>query len=136
MVGAAFVPRLGGIGFLAFIPVLVIGSVLFGRIGISSGSSGADALRRIAEAGTTFPIMNALFHLGVLLLVPGAIALLVVLRGWDHDGLVFLGTASFVIAVAVAARLAFSVNHGQFREAAAFGDASLIGRLSLAPRQR
>lgn len=124
MVEAGWVPRLGGVGFLAFIPVLVIGTVLFGRIGISSGSSGVDALGRIADAGTTFPIMNALFHLGVLLLLPGAIALFMELRGGPRDGIGFLGTAFLLISVVVASGFVFPLNHGLFREAVAFRDAS------------
>lgn len=124
MPGATLVPRLGGIGFLLFIPMLMVGTVLFGRIGISSGSAGADAIRRIADAGTAFPIMNALFHLGALLLVPGAVALLVLLRGEDRDGLVLLGTAFLLLAVAVGAGFVFSLNHGLYREAARFGDAT------------
>ena len=124
MSAAAFVPRVGGAGFVLFIPMLIVGTVLFGRIGISSGSAGADAMRRIADAGATFPIMNALFHLGALLLVPGAIALLVLLRGGDRDGVVFLGTAFLLLAVAVGAGFVFSLNQGLYREAAGFNDAS------------
>jgi hypothetical protein len=52
--GAALIPRLGGIGFLLFIPMLLVGTALFGRIGISSGSAGAEAMRRIADAGSAF----------------------------------------------------------------------------------
>lgn len=124
MSAAALVPRLGGVGFLLFIPMLIVGTVLVGRIGISSGSAGDDAMRRIADAGATFPIMNALFHLGALLVVPGGIALLVLLRGGDRDGVVFLGTAFLLLAVAVGAGFVFSLNHGLYREAAGFSDAS------------
>jgi hypothetical protein len=109
---------------MAFIPILVIGTVLFGRIGVSSGSAGADAMRRIAEAGTAFPITNALFHLGSLLLLPGAIALLIVLRDGDRDGFALLGTGSFLVGLAVAAGVVFSLNHGLFRAAAGFPNAS------------
>jgi hypothetical protein len=130
--GAALSPRLGGIGFLLFIPMLIVGTVLFGRIGISSGSAGSDAMRRIADAGATFPIMNALFHLGALLLVPGAIALLVVLRGADRGGSVSLGTAFLLLAVAVGAGFVFSLNHGLYREAAAFRDGSAEQQVVLA----
>jgi hypothetical protein len=124
MVGAAFVPRLGGIGFLLFVPMLIAGSVLFGRIGISSGSAGVDAMRRIADAGITFPIMNTLFHLGALLVLPGAIALLVVLRGAERDALLYLGTAFLLVTLAVGAGFVFALNHGLFREAGPFNDAS------------
>ena len=106
--------RVGGVCLILFIPLLVIGSILYARIGMSSGSEGADALRRIASAGTSFPIMNALFHLGALLLLPGAAALAIALRGADRDGWIVLGTALVVLAVTVGAGFVFALNHGLY----------------------
>jgi hypothetical protein len=37
MTGAALIARVGGIGFLLSIPLLLVGVVAFGRIGINSG---------------------------------------------------------------------------------------------------
>jgi hypothetical protein len=117
--------RLGGLCFLLFIPVLVTGSILFAQIGVSSRSDGADALRRIAEAGGSFPVMNGLFHLGALLLLPGAAALVVLLRGTYGDGWIVLGTLFLGLAVAIPAGIVFALNQGLFAIALPFRGASL-----------
>lgn len=115
--------RLGGVSLLLFIPMLMVGSVLFAQIGMSSRSDGGDALRRIADAGVSFPVMNGLFHLGALLLIPGAVALAAALRGSDRDDWVMLGTIFLVIAVTVGAGFVFALNHGLYGIAVQFRDA-------------
>jgi len=104
--------RLGGLALLAFLPLLGTGVVLYGRVGISSQSDGATALARIAAAGTSFPIMNALFHLGALLLLPGAAALAISLRGPNTDPWLLLGGLFLILAVATGAGLVFALNQG------------------------
>jgi len=104
--------RLGGLSLLAFPPLLAIGVALYGRVGISSQSDGASALARIAAAGTIFPIMNVLFHLGALLLLPGGVALAIALRGPNADPWLLLGGLFLVLAVATGAGLVFALNQG------------------------
>jgi hypothetical protein len=116
--------RFGGAALLLFIAMLIVGSVLFAQVGISSRSEGGDALRHIASAGASFPVMNGLFHLGALLLIPGAVALGAALRGADRDGWIVIATIFLVIAVAVGAGLVFSLNHGLYGIAVPFRDAS------------
>ncbi|MBI2781674.1 MAG: DUF4386 family protein [Chloroflexi bacterium] len=114
------VVRLGGLALLAFVPLLVAGVVLYGRIGISSQSDGLTALRRIADAGTTFPVMNALLHLGALLILPGAAALVVVLRNDRSDPWLVVATLFAILAVVVGAGFVFSLNHGLYGVARSF----------------
>jgi hypothetical protein len=116
--------RAGGGALILFLPMLLLGVVLYGRIGISSQSEGTDALRRIADAGASFPVMNALFHLGPMLLVPGTVALWVVLRGEGRDGWLLLAAAFAGLVVVVSAGVTFTLNQGLHRVAQAFGAAS------------
>jgi hypothetical protein len=104
--------RLGGLSLLGFLPLLAVGVVLYGRVGISSQSDGASALAKIAAAGAMFPVMNALFHLGALLLLPGGAALAISLRGPSADPWLLLGGLFLVLAVATGAGLVFALNHG------------------------
>ncbi|HEY6057239.1 MAG TPA: DUF4386 family protein [Candidatus Limnocylindrales bacterium] len=120
--------RLGGASLLLFIPMLLAGSVLFAQIGISSRSEGADALRRIASAGASFAVMSGLFHLGALLLIPGAAALAVAVRGGDRDDWLILGTIFLVIAVTVGAGFVFALNHGLCGIAIPFRDAPAVDK--------
>jgi hypothetical protein len=106
------VVRLGGLSLLAFLPLLAAGVVLYGRVGISSQSDGATALARVAAAGVIFPVMNALFHLGALLLLPGGVALAIALRQPDADPWLLLGGLFLVVAVATGAGLVFALNQG------------------------
>lgn len=115
--------RGGGAALLLFLPMLLAGVVLYGRIGISSRSNGADALDRIADAGVAFPIMNALFHLAPLLLIPGTAALWVVLRGEGRDGWLLLAAVFAGVTVAASAGVTFSLNQGLYRVAEGFGTA-------------
>lgn len=116
--------RAGGAALILFLPMLVLGAVLYGRIGMSSQSEGTDALRRIADAGDSFPLMNALFHLGPMLLVPGTVALWVVLRGEGRDGWLLLAAAFAGLVVVVSAGVTFTLNQGLYRVAQAFGAAA------------
>ena len=104
--------RLGGIGLLAYVPLLLIGVVLYGRVGVNSQTDGATALRRIADAGTLFQITNAVFHLGALLLVPAGIGLLFLLRSDRADPWLAIGTAFLFLALTVGAGLVFSLGQG------------------------
>lgn len=115
------VVRLGGISLLGFLPLLGIGVVLYGRVGISSQSDGATALARIAAAGTSFPVMNSLFHLGALLLLPAGGALVSALRGPNADGWLLLGGLFLVLAVATSAGLVFALNQGLWGLSASAG---------------
>jgi hypothetical protein len=116
--------RGGGVALILFLPMLLLGVLLYGRIGISSQSEGTDALRRIADAGAAFPVMNALFHLGPMLLVPGTVALWIVLRGEGRDGWLLLAAAFAGLVVVVSAGVTFTLNQGLYRVAQAFGAAS------------
>ncbi|MBI2781246.1 MAG: DUF4386 family protein [Chloroflexi bacterium] len=119
-----FLVRSGGAALILFLPMLLLGVILYGRIGMSSQSEGADALRRIADAGTSFPVMNALFHLGPLLLVPGTAALWTVLRGEGRDGWLLVAAAFAGLAVVVSAGVTFTLNQGLYRVAEGFSTAS------------
>ena len=114
--------RFGGLSLLMFIPLLVAGAVLFSRIGLSSRSEGADALQRIADAGVLFPVMNAFFHLGPLLLLPGGVAMALTLRGADREAWIVLGLLCLVLAVVVSAGFVFPLNHGLYGMAIPFRD--------------
>lgn len=116
--------RGGGAALILFVPMLLIGVVLYSRIGMSSQSEGADALRRIADAGVSFPVMNALFHLAPLLLVPGTVALWIVLRGEGRDGWLLLAAGFAGLAVVVSAGVTFTLNQGLYRVAHGFDAAS------------
>lgn len=116
--------RLGGASLLAFLPLLGLGVVLYGRIGISSQSDGLTALRRIADAGASFPVMNALFHLGALLLLPAAAALVMALRGGRSDPWLTLSTGFVLVAVIVGAGFVFALNHGLYGVATSFAAAA------------
>lgn len=116
--------RLGGLSLLAFVPLLGLGVALYGRIGISSQIDGLTALRKIADAGTAFPIMNALFHLGALLLLPAAAGLVVALRGDGSDPWLALATGFALLAVAVGGGFVFSLNHGLYGVSQSFTAAS------------
>jgi hypothetical protein len=116
--------RGGGVALILFLPMLLLGVVLYARIGISSQSDGAEALRRIADAGTAFPVMNALFHLAPALLVPGTVALWIALRGEGRDGLLLLAAAFAGLAVLVSAGVTFTLNQGLYRVAEGFSTAS------------
>jgi hypothetical protein len=96
---------------------------LWGRIGVSSQTDGPTALTRIAAAGPSFAIVNGLFHLGALLLLPGAVALVIALRGESADPWLLLGMPFALLAVAVGAGLVFALNHGLAAMAAASGAA-------------
>src|SRR5215216_480755 len=102
--------RAGGGALILFLPMLLLGVVLYGRIGMSSQSDGADALRRIADAGVSFPVMNALFHLAPLLLIPGTVSLWIVLRGEGGDGWLLLAGAFAALIVVVSAGVTFTLN--------------------------
>jgi hypothetical protein len=112
--------RLGGAALVLFLPMLLLGVFLYARIGISSHSGGADALRRIADAGASFPAMNALFHLGPLLLIPGTVALRIVLRGAGRDDWLLLAAVFVGLAVVVSAGVTFTLNQGLYRVAQGF----------------
>jgi hypothetical protein len=116
--------RIGGASLVLFLPILLAGVVLYGRIGLSSQSEGVDALRRIAASGLEFPVMNALFHLGPLLLIPGAVGVLVALRGEGRDGWLIVGTAFALLAVIVGSGVTYALNQGLFKLAHGFGDAA------------
>ena len=116
--------RGGGAALILFLPMLLLGVVLYGRIGTSSQSDGAEALRRIGDAGASFPVMNALFHLGPLLLIPGTVALWIVLRGEGRDGWLLLAAGFVVLTVAVSAGVTFTLNQGLYRVAQGFATAS------------
>lgn len=107
--------QLGGLALLGFLPVLLAGAVLSGRVGVTSQTDGAVALARIAAAGRTFPVMNALFHLGALLMLPVGAALVVALRGPGADPWLLLGGMSLMLTVATAAGLVFALNQGLYR---------------------
>ena len=124
--------RLGGLSMLAFLPLLAIGVVLYGRVGISSQSDGATALARIAAAGNSFPVMNALFHLGALLLLPGGAALATALRGPNADGWLLLGGLFLIFAVATGAGLVFALNQGLWGIGAGASSASETARAAAA----
>jgi hypothetical protein len=104
--------RVGGIALLAYLPLLLIGVVLYGRVGVNSQTDGATALRRIADAGALFPITNTLFHLGALLLLPAGVALLFLLKSDRADAWLVLGSAFLFLAVTVGAGLVFSLGQG------------------------
>jgi hypothetical protein len=106
--------RAGGAALILFVPLMLLGAVLYGRIGMSSQSEGADALRRIADAGAQFPVMNALFHLGPGLLIPGTVALWIVLRGEGRDGWLLLAVAFATLTVVVSAGVTFTLNQGLY----------------------
>jgi hypothetical protein len=104
--------RLGGFCLVAFVPILVVGALLYSRIGVSSQTDGSTALKRIAEAGASFPIVNALFHLGALLLIPAGVSLATSLRTADVGPWIDIGMGFLILAVVVAAGFVFSLNHG------------------------
>lgn len=116
--------RGGAAALILFLPVLLLGVVLYGRIGMSSQSEGADALRRIGAAGASFPVMNALFHLGPLLLIPGTVALRIVLRGEGRDGWLLLAAGFVGLTVVVSAGVTFTLNQGLYRVAQGFASSS------------
>jgi hypothetical protein len=107
--------RAGGACLILFVPLLVIGSVLYAGVGVSSQSGGADALRRVADSGPSFAAINALFHLGALLLIPGGAALVLSLRGGERDGWLLVGTLFLGLAVVVGAGFVFALNHALFK---------------------
>ena len=117
------VERIGGLCMLAFVPLLALGVVLYGRVGINSQTDGLTAVKRIADAGAMFPIMNALFHLGALFLLPGAAALVIALRGARSDPWLVVATLFAVLAVAVGAGLVFALNQGLYGVAKSFAAA-------------
>ena len=104
--------RIGGIALLAYLPLLLIGVALYGRVGVNSQTDGATALRRIADSGALFSITNALFHVGALLLVPAGIGLSFLLRSDRADPWLAIGSAFLFLAVAVGAGLVFSLGQG------------------------
>jgi hypothetical protein len=112
--------RGGGVALILFVPMMILGVVLYSRVGISSQSQGADALRRIADAGAAFPLMTALFHLAPLLLVPGTVALWIALRGEGRDGWLVLAAAFAGLAVVISAGVTFTLNQGLYRVAEGF----------------
>jgi len=114
------VVRLGGLAMLAFVPLLGLGAILYGRVGVSSQSDGATALRRIADAGSMFPVTNALFHLGALLLLPAAAALVLSLRGESTDPWLLVGGVFIILAVVTGAGFVFALNHGLYGIAGPF----------------
>ena len=115
----AILVRVGGACLILFVPLLVVGSLLYSGVGVSSQSDGADALRRIADSGPSFAVINALFHLGALLLIPGAAALALSLRGEQGNGWLLVGTLFLVLAVVVGAGFVFSLNHALYKLAGA-----------------
>ena len=104
--------RVGGMALLAYLPLLLIGVVAYGRVGVNSQTDGAAALRRVADSGALFSITNALFHLGALLLVPAGIGLFFLLRSDRADPWLAVGTAFLFLAVTVGAGLVFSLGQG------------------------
>jgi hypothetical protein len=120
--------RLGGICLVIYVPLLLAGVALYGRVGINSQLDGATALRRIADAGGSFPIMNALFHLGALLLIPAAIALGTSLRSAESDPYIQVGTGFVLLAAVVGAGFVFSLNQGLAVTAGLFDAADEAGR--------
>jgi hypothetical protein len=116
--------RFGGLTLLAFLPLLLLGVVLYGRVGVNSQTDGATALRRIADSGALFSVTNAVFHLGALLLIPSAVALAIALQGERADPWLMMGTAFVVLAVAVGSGLVFSLGHGLAAIATAFSAGS------------
>jgi hypothetical protein len=116
--------RLGGASLLAYLPLLLIGVVLYARVGVNSQTDGLTALSRISGSGALFAITNALFHLGALLLVPAAVALLIALRGPQQDPWLMAGTAFLMLAVVVGAGFVFSLGQGLAGVASAFSTAT------------
>jgi hypothetical protein len=112
--------RIGGALLLLFLPILLVGSSLFARIGVSSETPGPEALARIAAAGNRFPVMNALFHLGAILLLPGAVSLVIALRGVDRDPWLVMASAFVVVTVVVAGGFVFALNQGLYRVSAEY----------------
>jgi hypothetical protein len=116
--------RAGGAALILFLPMLVLGVFLYGRIGLRSQSDGGDALRRIAQSGASFPVMNALFHLAPLLLIPGTVALWIALRGEGRDGWLLLAAAFGGLSVVVSAGVTFTLNQGLHRIAQGYDTAA------------
>ena len=116
--------RLGGATLLAYLPLLLLGVLLYARVGVNSQTEGLVALRRIADSGPLFALTNAVFHLGALLLVPTAVALLVALRGEQTDPWLWTGSAFLLLAIVVGGGLVFSLGQGLARLAAEFATAS------------
>ena len=116
--------RFGGVALLAYLPLLLIGVVLYGRVGVSSQTDGMTALRRIADNGALFAITNAVFHLGALLLIPAAVAIVLSLRDDTLNPWSLLGSTFLVLAVAVGAGFVFSLGQGLVGVASAFSGAS------------
>jgi hypothetical protein len=112
------------VALLAYLPLLLIGVVLYGRVGVSSQTDGMTALRRIADNGALFAITNAVFHLGALLLIPAAVAIVLSLRDDTLNPWSLLGSTFLFLAVAVGAGFVFSLGQGLVGVASAFSGAS------------
>ncbi|MDP9225424.1 MAG: hypothetical protein M3P18_16590 [Actinomycetota bacterium] len=116
--------RIGGAAMLLFVPMLIVGVVLYGQVGMNSQSTGLEAIRKIADARPVFAIMNALFHLSPLLFVPAAAAVFIALRGQGRDGWLLMGTGFIVVTVVVGAGMTFSLNQGLLRLASGLATAA------------
>jgi hypothetical protein len=115
--------RLGGASLLAYLPLLLIGVVLYTRVGVNSQTDGLTALQRIVASGPLFSVTNAVFHLGALLLVPTGVALLFALRGESRDPWLIAGSAFLFLALTVGAGFVFSLGQGLAGVAQAFASA-------------
>jgi len=109
---------------LAYLLLLLIGVVLYARVGVNSQTDGLTALGRIRDSAPLFAITNAVFHLGALLLVPAGVALLVALRGEEQDPWLIAGTAFLLLAIVVGAGFVFSLGQGLAGVATAFPTAT------------
>ena len=122
-----------GVCLLLYVPLLLGGVVLVRPLGsaVFSTSTGEAALTRIGETGNRFAIVNAIFHLGPLLLLPAIVALFADLEP-IRPGEVAIGTVVGLIAFAVPIGVIFPLNVALHRLAQGYTEVDPPARAALA----
>lgn len=111
----------------------LLGGVLYAPIGsaVTSGASGDSVLSGIAQSGDRFAIVNVLFHLTPLLILPAMVALFRDLST-VRPGEVAIGTIIGLIAFGVPMGVIFPLNVSLARLAARYRGADAPTRAMLA----
>jgi hypothetical protein len=122
-----------GLCLLVYVPLLLAGAVMYGPLGraVSSGATGDVALARIAETGRRFAIVNAIFHLGPVLILPALIALFNNLSPYRPTE-VAIGTLIGAVCFAVPIAVTFTLSMGLNRLATLYATADSDRRALLA----
>jgi len=121
-----------GICLMAYVPLLFVGLFVYAPLGrdVTSASTGARALSRLAQSGRRFEIANAIFHLGPLLLLPAMVALFLDLYP-TRPVEASVGTLIGLIAFSVPIGLVFALSLGLVRLARSYANANDADRSAL-----